>query len=708
MRATIRLLPLFLRRSPRQAAGAIALCAAGVAVATLVGATVLAAYEGFGLREERVVWRDPAPAGSPAAAPVLQRRTTDWFDGRPIDRVDLATGAAPTVDLPVPPGLRSFPAAGTAYVSPALAELIRSHPSDELGDRFGGVAGEIGLAGLAHPDELVAVVGTTAAAIGPPLSAQEADGGRADLDGEVVAIDRFDTTAPDQDLQMYMDLALVAVVLTTVPAILLVGSAARLTAARREQRMAALRLAGASGASVRVLAAAETTIGAAIGAVLGVALSYLAGPLLADVPMAGGSWFRSDLALPAGSAVQIVLVAVAVCALTALVSLRGVARQPLGAARRAEPHASRWPRLLTMVGAILVLIVVTVASARGSIRRTDGQPADLTVPMVAALGVVIASLALVGPWVTSVVGRAMAAGARRTSMLIAGRRVLDDPRAAYRTVSAVVLAGLIAGFLAGIVPTVRSLGRETTEGTATMSLVRTDAEAIVADAAARPDRYGGAVFHSPDLIGEGTDASAGTDVPAGPAAADTTGAADAATQDRVEVTVETRGAALERLRTATQWARHGEPLVSSGDDVYGDVRFTQDAMRGSLAVLVAGLLLAAGASAVAAAASVVDQRSVIARLTLCGTDVSTLQRARQLQAVIPLVAATAGSVLLGLGTSVLLMVGFGVDSGRVVGPEVPVLVLVVGAAAGMGAASAALTRPLLTAAARGATSAGSG
>ena len=36
MIATLRLLPVLLRRAPRQAAGAAALCAAGVAVATLV------------------------------------------------------------------------------------------------------------------------------------------------------------------------------------------------------------------------------------------------------------------------------------------------------------------------------------------------------------------------------------------------------------------------------------------------------------------------------------------------------------------------------------------------------------------------------------------------------------------------------------------------------------------------------------------------
>jgi hypothetical protein len=208
---------------------------------------------------------------------------------------------------------------------------------------------------------------------------------------------------------------------------------------------------------------------------------------------------------------------------------------------------------------------------------------------VASLAVVILSLGLVGPWIAALMGRLMTWRARRPATLLAGRRIVDDPRGAYRVVSSVVLAGLIAGFLAGVLPT-------TEKGGATV-------------------------------------------------------------------------------------------LVA-------DVR------RGSLVILLAGLVLAAGSSAVAAAASVVDQRRTIARLALTGMPVSLLQSARRWQATVPLVCATGGAVVVGLGSSVLMMIGFGADAHELVGPELLQLVAIVIGAGLIGLVSAAATRPLLVAVAR--------
>ena len=586
MIASLRLLPLLIRRAPRQAAGAINLCGAGVAIATLVAGTVLSAWAGFGLREPRIVWRDPTPAASIGVAPTaLQRRNTVWFQGQRIEVIELAPIGS-LADAPVAPGLRSAPTPGTTWVSPALHRLLHDHPNGHLGARFGNLAGEIGRAGLAHPDELVAVVGRSADQL--PSSAAVPD--------PAVEIASFDTRGTDRTLVIYRNLSLVAAVLVTVPAILLVGSAARLTAARREQRMAALRLAGATPRSVRALAAAETTIGAGIGAVAGVAASAAISPLLASVEMGGGRWFPIDLRLSISACAAIVAAAIVTCAATAAVSLRRVASRPLGVARSTEPQRSRWPRLLGTGAAMVLLAAATVLSASTTFTRDDGQPVDMTVPMVAALGTVIASLALVGPFFTSLVGRAMVRSARRAPMLIAGRRVLEDPRATYRTVSAVVLAGMVAGFLSGVVPT----------------------------------------------------------------------------------------------------AQHGGEMHAN------DV-FASDILRGSLAVMVACLVLAFGASAIASAASVVDQRRVIGRLTLCGTDVATLQRARRFEAVLPLAAATIGSIGLGLGSSVLLMRGFGAPAERISTPDIWQLVAIAAAAIAMGYISATLSRPLLVAAARQAT-----
>ncbi len=687
MIATLRLLPVLIRRAPRQAAGAIALCAVGVAVATLVAGSVIAAWSGLGDREARLVWREPSPAAEGEAPTALQRRSTDFFDGARIERVELAaTGPGPDAmaSVPVPPGLRAAPEPGTSWVSPALAELIDAHPSTELGARFGNIVGTIATSGLTRPDELVAVSGSAPGSLGDAAAVDAITPVERRVPGSpsaVVGITRFDTGATDRDLQLYRDLALVAVVLVSVPALMLVGSAARLTAARREQRMAAIRLAGATPGSVRALAAAETSIGAAIGAAVGVGASVLVAPMLDGVEIAGGRWFPDDLRLSPALAVGLTAGAVAICIVAALLSLRRVSTTPLGVSRSVEPQRARWPRVLGTVVAIVVLCVATAVSARGG----------STLSMIAALGVVIGSLALVGPWITSLIGRAMVGAARRTPLLIAGRRIVEDPRSAYRIVSSVVLAGLIAGFLAGAMPSAeaRIVDRDPSDVIA-LGITVADAPKLVAASDELRARFPGLQIDPAGALDGLIDDSSPEQL-------------DPATQLVVHGVLGPAGS-IDDLRTATDDLRGGQPLVGWSDDVFGDQAFVEDVQRASLVVLVAGLLLAAASSAVAAAAAVIDQRRTIARLALGGMPVAELQRARRWQSVLPLVGATAGAVGVGLVSAVLLMLGFGVRQDQIVGPQVAQLALVIVAAVVMGLGSASLTRPLLVAAARSATS----
>ena len=72
------------------------------------------------------------------------------------------------------------------------------------------------------------------------------------------------------------------------------------------------------------------------------------------------------------------------------------------------------------------------------------------------LGAVIVTLAVIGPWITWTIGAVLGAFARRSATLIAARRIGDDPKGADRTVSGMVLAGLIVGFLFAVIPTMES------------------------------------------------------------------------------------------------------------------------------------------------------------------------------------------------------------------------------------------------------------
>ena len=62
-------------------------------------------------------------------------------------------------------------------------------------------------------------------------------------------------------------MAQLAAVLMVVPTVLLVGALARLTAAQREQRLAGLRLVGATPGLVVAVTALETALAAAVGAI---------------------------------------------------------------------------------------------------------------------------------------------------------------------------------------------------------------------------------------------------------------------------------------------------------------------------------------------------------------------------------------------------------------------------------------------------------
>ncbi len=77
-----------------------------------------------------------------------------------------------------------------------------------------------------------------------------------------------------------MDLILSVIALALLaPVLIFIGTATRLSAARREQRFAALRLVGATRRQISALSALESTVAAATGVVVGFrAVLRAAGP----------------------------------------------------------------------------------------------------------------------------------------------------------------------------------------------------------------------------------------------------------------------------------------------------------------------------------------------------------------------------------------------------------------------------------------------
>jgi hypothetical protein len=73
--------------------------------------------------------------------------------------------------------------------------------------------------------------------------------------------------------------------------LIFIGTATRLSAARREQRFAAIRLVGATPRQVSVISAVESTVAAVAGVAAGFGLFFLLRGPLAAVPFTGAPFF---------------------------------------------------------------------------------------------------------------------------------------------------------------------------------------------------------------------------------------------------------------------------------------------------------------------------------------------------------------------------------------------------------------------------------
>ena len=238
----------------------------------------------------------------------------------------------------------------------------------------------------------------------------------------------------------YEILAWFAVVLLVVPLVTLGGSAARLGVARRDARLATLRLLGATSREVVGLTLVETAWQGLVGAVLGIVLYGLLLPLIALLPFQGTTFTVGELWVGWQGLLAALVAVPILAAASGAFSLRRVAISPLGVARRTAPRGLRFVRLLVALAGIgLFMVVSAVGGALG---------AAAIAALVGALAVGFATLNAVGPWVLGLVGKVQLRRATTPARLLAARRLLDDPRAAWRVVGGLGLAGFVAGVLA--------------------------------------------------------------------------------------------------------------------------------------------------------------------------------------------------------------------------------------------------------------------
>jgi hypothetical protein len=435
-------LRLTLRSGP-EAAVRLAVTAAAVALGVSLLLVTLAGISALSAQNARAAWLNTSAAsaragpGPAAPDPLWWLFRADQFGGQVIDRVDVAATGDRS---PVPPGIPRLPGPGQFYASPALRRLLRATPASQLGDRFGGrLIGTIGPAALPAPNSLIIVVGHAAGQLSaapgaaPVASIQAAPGG----DGAA----GYSST----DLEAILAVGALALFF---PLLIFISTATRLSAARREQRFAALRLTGATPRQVGVIAAVEASVAALAGVAGGFALYLAFHPILVSVPSFTGTPFApGDLSLGLADVLVIAIGVPAAAAVAARVALRRVQISPLGVSRRVTPPAPGAGRLIPLLAGIGELAYFAGA---GHPATSAGQVRAYFLGFL----LIMAGLVSAGPWLTMTGARFMARRTSRPAALIAGRRLSDQPRAAFRSVSGLILALFITSVAIGITTTI--------------------------------------------------------------------------------------------------------------------------------------------------------------------------------------------------------------------------------------------------------------
>ena len=249
-----------------------------------------------------------------------------------------------------------------------------------------------------------------------------------------------DPTTIEGATVMYVPLAFFAATLLVVPIISMGAAAARLGMSRRERDLAVLRLVGLAPGTTKLACIVETCAFAAVGVLVGSILYAATLPAWGLLSFQGkamgvGEMWVGVLILLAEALAMILL-----AALSSWLAMRKVAITPLGVARRS--HAGR----VSAFGPILAVVLLVGWLVVGGFAMNLGAAIGMAIFM-GFLGAIFLVVNLLGVWTISVMGRIMASCARRPQMMVAGRRLADDPRSVWRSFGAVALVGFIVGVM---------------------------------------------------------------------------------------------------------------------------------------------------------------------------------------------------------------------------------------------------------------------
>lgn len=236
----------------------------------------------------------------------------------------------------------------------------------------------------------------------------------------------------------YLPLAGLAVVLLVVPLVVLGSAAARLSARANDRALSSLRLLGATGSQISLVAITQAAGTALAGALAGVVLYLACAPVASLIPFQGAP-IGMAIYLPVWALAIAVVAVVVLSALSAAAGLRKLMITPLAVATRRSVPVPSWLRAVITVGGILLLCLVF--SNLGTVAQ---DLATILAVIIIGFGFGLLVLNLVGPYLVSKVGQNKLKKAETPQQLLAARMILENPAESWRQVSGVAMASFVA------------------------------------------------------------------------------------------------------------------------------------------------------------------------------------------------------------------------------------------------------------------------
>jgi len=229
----------------------------------------------------------------------------------------------------------------------------------------------------------------------------------------------------------------IVVIFLALPVLVLLMTVARLSAATRDRRLAALRLLGLSPGGTRRVGAVEGGALAGAGVVVGGGLFLALRPLAERAAHHAASGLTGDLIPPLWLAALVIVGVPLASVVVSLAPTRALTADPTSVRRQGRTRRPSWWRLVPLLaGTALLVRAATWPRTRGYV--TDSN--SLFATFAAGALVVGVFLPLAVPYLTRLLGDLLATGRAGQSALLAGRRTQLEPAATSRVVAGIVVA----------------------------------------------------------------------------------------------------------------------------------------------------------------------------------------------------------------------------------------------------------------------------